>query len=48
MTWVPCCQAGLGPQREDHSWLDPKVIQELPLNFRTGEQVDPKTGLGDL
>lgn len=35
VAWVPCCQAGLEPQGEDHSWLDPKVIQKLPLSFRT-------------
>lgn len=32
----PCC--GQKPHRRDHSWLDPKVIENLPLSFQKGEE----------
>lgn len=31
----PCC--GLQPPQDDHSWLKPKVIEDLPVSFQTGE-----------
>lgn len=33
---TPCC--GLKPQQDGHSWLDPKVMENLPVSFQRGEE----------
>lgn len=37
----PCCETlltGQNPHQEDHGWLDLKVIENLPVSFKKGEE----------
>lgn len=34
-------QDGLKPAQKEHSWLDPQLIEKLPVNIRKGKDGKP-------